>query len=122
MLVSTLAAVEPFVRSGKAKLLAGTPAKRTSRTPDVPSISEFVPGYHFAGEIGVVAPAGTPPAVVAKLSAEIQKATKHPDVIKRLNDLGAVPVGSTAEAYVESLRRSLEVFGKAVKISGLKAE
>ena len=102
--------------------MAGTPAKRTSRTPDVPSVSEFIPGYHFAGEIGVVAPAGTPPAVVAKLSAEVQKATRHPDVMKRLSDLGAVPVGSTADAYVESVRVSLEVFAKAVKVSGLKAE
>jgi tripartite-type tricarboxylate transporter receptor subunit TctC len=122
VLVSTLAAVEPYVQSGKAKLLAGTPAKRTPRTPDVPSVSEFVPGYHFAGEIGVVAPAGTPPAVVAKLSSEIQKATKHPDIVKRLNGLGAIPVGSTPEAYVESLRRSLVVFEKAVKVSGLKPE
>ena len=60
------------------------------------------------------------PALIAL--AKSKKSTKHPDVIKRLNDLGAVPVGSTAEAYVESLRRSLEVFGKAVKISGLKVE
>lgn len=122
VLVSTLAAVEPFVRAGKAKLLAGTPAKRTSRTPDVPAIAEFIAGFNFAGEIGVVAPAGTPAAIVAKLAAEIQKATRHPDVVKRLGDLGAIPVGSTPEAYAESLRGSLEVFAKAVRVSGLKPE
>ena len=122
VLVSTLAAVEPFVRAGKAKLLAGTPSARTPRTPDVPAVAESYPGFHFAGEIGVVAPTGTPPAVIAKLSGEIQKATRHPDVVRRLGELGAIAVGSTPEAYADSIRRSLDVFAKAVKASGLKPE
>ncbi len=122
VLVSTLAAVEPFVRAGKARLLAGTPSARTPRTPDVPAIAESYPGFHFAGEIGVVAPTGTPPAVIARLSAEVQKATRHPDVVRRLGELGAIAVGSTPEAYAESIRRSLDVFAKAVKASGLKPE
>ena len=122
VLVSTLAAVEPFVRAGKARLLAGTPSARTPRTPDIPAVAESYPGFHFAGEIGVVAPTGTPPAVIAKLSGEIQKAMRHPDVVRRLGELGAIAVGSTPEAYADSIRRSLDVFAKAVKASGLKPE
>ena len=122
IVVSTLAAIEPFIRSGKAKLLAGTPSNRTPRTPDIPAIAETYPGFHFAGEIGVVAPAGTPPAIISRLSQEIQKATRHPDMVKRLGELGAVAVGSTPEAYVDNIKRSLDIYARAVKASGIKAE
>lgn len=122
IVVSTLAAIEPFIRSGKARLLAGTPSNRTPRTPDIPAIAETYPGFHFAGEIGVVAPAGTPPAIISRLSQEIQKATRHPDMLKRLSELGAIAVGSTPEAYVDNIKRSLDIYARAVKASGIKAE
>jgi tripartite-type tricarboxylate transporter receptor subunit TctC len=122
IVVSTLAAIEPFIRSGKARLLAGTPSSRTPRTPDIPAIAETYPGFHFAGEIGVVAPTGTPPVIVTRLSQEIQKATKHPVMVRRLGELGAIAVGSTPEAYVESIKRSLDIYARAVKASGIRPE
>ena len=122
MLITTLAAVAPYIKAGKGKPLAVTSLGRSLQAPDVPTVSEVLPGYSFAGEIGVLAPAGTPPAVVSKLSGEIAKALKHPDVMQRLIALDAAPVGNTPEAYAENIRRNLERFEKAVKISGLKAE
>ena len=122
MLITTLAAVAPHIKSGKSKPLAVTSIQRSPLAPEVPTVSEVIPGYSFAGEIGVLAPAGTPPAIVSRLSGEIAKALKHPEVAQRLAALDAVAVGNTPEAYAENIRRNLERFAKAVKISGAKAE
>ena len=122
VLVSTLAAVEPFVRSHQARLLAGTPARRTARLPDVPAVAETVPGINFAGEIGLLAPAGTSSAIIGRLAAQVHRAVLADDVLQRLSALGAVAVGSTPEAYTQSLRASLLTFEKAVKAARLSAE
>ncbi len=122
VLVSTLAAVEPFVRSRQARLLAGTPARRTSRLPDLPAVAETVPGIDFAGEIGLLAPAGTPPSIVNRLALQVQRAVQSDDVQQRLGALGAIGVGSSPEAYSRSIRTSLGLFEKAVKAARLGAE
>jgi len=121
VVLASLPALTAHLKSGKAKLLAVTSAGRSSRTPEVPAVSEFVPGYDFNVEIGLLAPAGTPPAVLSKLSAEVAKAMKHPDTITRFAALGMEPVGGTPEHYAAVIRQSLERFGAAVKLSGAKA-
>ncbi len=122
VLVSTLAAAEPFVRSHQARLLAGTPARRTARLPDVPAVAETIPGIDFAGEIGLLAPAGTTSAIIGRLAAQVHRAVLADDVLQRLSALGAVAVGSTPEVYTQSLRASLITFEKAVKAARLSAE
>jgi tripartite-type tricarboxylate transporter receptor subunit TctC len=122
ILVSTLAAVEPFIRSHQARLLAGTPARRTSRLPDLPAVAETVPGIDFAGEIGLLAPAGTPTSVVNRLALQVQRAVQSDDVQQRLGGLGAIAVGSSPETYARSIKASLGVFEKAVKAARLSAE
>ncbi len=122
MLFTALAAVTSHIKAGKAKPLAVTSPTRSLQFPDVPTVSEFIPGYSFVGEIGVLAPAGTSAAIVSRLSTEIAKGLKHPDVVQRLTALDAVPVGNTPEAYTENIRQNLQRFAKAVKISGAKVE
>jgi tripartite-type tricarboxylate transporter receptor subunit TctC len=122
VVVSALPALGPHVRAGKVKLLAVTAPHRFYQAPEVPSVAEFLPGYDFASEIGFLAPAGTPPALVSKLSAEIVKALKHPDVQSRLAAVGSESVGTTPQAYTENIRRNLEKYSTAVRISGAKAD
>ncbi|MCX7151153.1 MAG: tripartite tricarboxylate transporter substrate-binding protein, partial [Proteobacteria bacterium] len=122
MLVTALAAVGPHVKAGKAKLIAVTSLARSPLAPEVPAVSETIPGYDCVSEIGLLAPAGTPRPVIAKLAAEVAKAVKHPDTVQRLTTLGAVPVGNTPEAYGEMMKRNLERYAKAVKDSGAKVD
>jgi tripartite-type tricarboxylate transporter receptor subunit TctC len=122
LLITGMSAVGPHVKSGKGKLVAISSARRSAETPDVPSIGEVVPGFDFSSEFGLLAPAGTPPAILAKIAGEVGKALKVPDTMQRLGPMGMEPVGSSPEAYVENIRRNLDRFGKAVKISGAKAD
>jgi tripartite-type tricarboxylate transporter receptor subunit TctC len=123
LLYSALPSIESNVKAGKVKLLVASTLKRSPEAPDVPTVAEMgVPGYDFAPSIGVLAPAGTPAAVVQKISVEIAKALKHPEVAQRYKQLGIEPVGSTPEAYAAINRASYEKYGQVVKVTGTKAE
>jgi tripartite-type tricarboxylate transporter receptor subunit TctC len=122
-LFSALPAIESHVKAGKLKLLAISTPKRSAQAPEVPTVAELgVPGYDFGPEIGVLAPAGMPPALVARMAAEIAKAVKAPDVSQRYQQLGIEPVGSTPEAYGARIRAAYERYAQVVKTSGTKAE
>ena len=122
-LFSALPAIESHVKAGKLKLLAISTQKRSAQAPDVPTVAELgVPGYDFGPEIGVLAPAGTPPALVARISAEIAKAVKAQDVSQRFLQLGIEPVGSTPEGYGAMIRAAYDRYAQVVKTSGAKAE
>ncbi|HXM83374.1 MAG TPA: tripartite tricarboxylate transporter substrate binding protein [Burkholderiales bacterium] len=123
MLFSALPAIEAHVKAGKVKLLAISVPQRSPQAPEVPTIAELgVPGFNFAPEIGLLAPAGTPTAVVLRLSAEVAKAVKTPDVAQRFQQLGIDPVGSTPEAYSAQIRNDYERYGRVVKVSGVKID
>ncbi len=122
-LFSALPAIESHVKAGKLKLLAISTPKRSAQAPDVPTVAELgVPGYDFGPEIGVLAPGGTPPALVAKISAEIAKAVMAPDVSQRFLQLGIEPAGSTPERYGMMIRAAYDRYAQVVKTSGAKAE
>ncbi len=97
-------AVVGAVQSGRVRALGVTGPKRNALLPDVPSISEAVPGYQTLGWYSVVAPIGTPEAVLAKASAEIAKAVKEPQFGEQLKGLGIDIVGST-RAQLDAFRR-----------------
>jgi tripartite-type tricarboxylate transporter receptor subunit TctC len=123
MLYSSLPSIESHLKAGKLKIVAVSTARRSPEAPDVPTIAELgVPGYNFAPEIGVLAPAGTPSAIVQKLSTELAKAARHPDTVKRFTQLGIDAVGSTPQEYAAVIRASSERYGEVVRVSGVKAE
>jgi tripartite-type tricarboxylate transporter receptor subunit TctC len=123
ILYSALPAIDAHVKAGKLKLLAISTPKRSPQAPDVPSVAELgVPGYDFAPEIGVLAPAGLPSALLARISAEIGKAVRHADVSQRFLQLGIEPVGSTPESYAARIRAAYDRYAQVVKSSGAKAE
>src|SRR5437868_11456170 len=96
----TGAAISPQVQGGKVRPLAVTTVKRSSIAPQVPTMAEAgLPGYDTSTWGGVLAPAGTPKAVVDKLNAEINKALAAPDVRERLEHAGIDPAGGTPTQF-----------------------
>jgi tripartite-type tricarboxylate transporter receptor subunit TctC len=123
MVFSALPAVEGHVKGGKVRLLALSTPQRSPQAPDVPTIAELgAPGFNFAPEIGMLAPAGTPPAIVQRLSAEVRKAVRLPEVAQRFQSLGIDPVGNSPQEYAARIRNDYERYGRVVKSSGVKVE
>ena len=107
------------IRAGKLRAIAVTTAKRASALPDVPTIAEAgVPGYDISTWYGVWAPAGTPKEIVARVSGEIAKIVRLPQVRDRLGGLGATPVGNTPEEFAAYNQSELAKWGRIVKDSG----
>lgn len=122
MVLGSLPALVSHVKAGKARLVAVSSLRRAAQTPDVPAVSEFIPGYDFTAGLGLLAPAGTPGPIVSLLATEVAKAMKHPDTVARFTSFGLDPVGSTPEAYAALIRSEVEKYAVAVKISGVKPE
>ena len=110
-------------RSGRLRALATTGAKRSPATPDLPTMIEAgLPGYEAANWFGTAVPAKTPPAIVSKLSQEIARALRLPDVGERLLSQGMEPTTSTPEEFSAYIRSEMTKWAKVVKASGAKAE
>ena len=122
--IATVTSVQGFIKDGRLVALAVGSDKRFAVLPDVPTMTEagapgdiLVPTY-FA----LLAPAGTPPAIVTQLNAEMKKALADPAVAERLAGAGLVPVGGTPEAMTQSLRQDVPKFAELVKKIGIKPE
>jgi tripartite-type tricarboxylate transporter receptor subunit TctC len=113
----------PHVKAGRLRPLGVTSTVRLDVLPDVPPVSDFLPGYQAAGWIGFGAPRGTPPAIVEKLSKEIEAAVADPQIKARLADLGgtALPTGSPAE-FGAFIAAETEKWAKVVQFAGIKPE
>ena len=121
LLISATLAVKQ-VTAGKAKALAVTSDKRLPQLPDVPTFAEAgYPDFKPQQCTGLVVPAGTPPAVVARISSEFAKALKSPEVLARLHDLNAEPVMSTQQDFTAYLKRESDTLGKLIKARGIHA-
>jgi tripartite-type tricarboxylate transporter receptor subunit TctC len=113
----------PHVKAGRLRAIAVTSAKRSPAAPDVPTIAESgVPGYEAVAWFGVLAPAGTPPAIVNKLNAEIVKVLKSPDVAQRLASQGAEPVSNTPEEFSAYIKTEMVKWAKVIKASGAQVD
>ena len=123
MYFSGIAVGLPLVKAGRARGLAVTTKRRSPLAPDMPTMDEAgVPGFETALWVGMFAPAGTPPAIVARLNTEIRKAVNAPDLRERLIAIGAVPFAGTPEELGVYLRNEIEKYGKVVRAIGLKID
>ncbi|MDX3907027.1 MAG: tripartite tricarboxylate transporter substrate binding protein [Pigmentiphaga sp.] len=122
LVVAALPSLSGFAQKGQAKILATNSLKRSSLAPDIPAVSEIIPDFNFAVTVGVLAPAGTPDAIVQKVSAEVAKAVKKPEVIKQLQGLGIEPVGGSAEEYARAIDDEARRYAVPIKAAGIKAE
>lgn len=115
----SMVAVLPQVKGGRLRALATTGTRRSSLLPDVPTVAEAgVPGYVSIAWYGVVAPGGTPKAIVDRLNAEIAKALDTPELKQRLAELGSDPVHGTPEQFGAFIKSETVRWGKVVKESG----
>ena len=123
LMFSTMPPALPHVKAGKLRALAVTSAKRSPAAPELPTVDEIaLPGFEANTWHGVVVPAGTPGAVVARLNREIVAILHLPDVIERLSGQGAEPVGSTPEEFAAYIRAETVKWARVVRESGAKAE
>ena len=122
MLFTTTISAAPHVNSGKMRALAITSARRQPGMPAVPTVGETLPGYRAEAFQGMVVPAGTPPAVVEKLSSEVARIVKLPDVAQRFALDGADAVGSAPKEFAAFLQAEMQKWSKVIKDAGIKAE
>ncbi len=117
-----LVEVLAHVKSGKLKALGITTKKRSPTLPEVPAIGEALPGYEVALWNGVLAPAKTPPEIVAKMHDAIVKALNLPEVKTRLAEQGSEPVGSSPAEFRQFIAAEVGKWKELVRISGAKVE
>jgi tripartite-type tricarboxylate transporter receptor subunit TctC len=111
------------VRAGRLRALAVTTAARSTVLPDLPTIAESgVPGYENSTWHGWLAPAGTPPAVLNRLNAELVKAARAADVIQKLAPDGGEPVGSTPQEFARHIATDMARWSRLVKEIGIRFE
>ena len=111
------------IRNNKLRPLAVTSAKRVDDLPNVPTINESgYKGFDAVTWFGLLAPAGTPKDVIARLNAEFNKALQNPELRKKLGDEGADPAGGTPEQFAALIRDEIPRWGKVVKESGAKID
>ncbi len=112
----------PHVQTGKLRALAVSTAQRAFFAPDLVPIADTVPGFDMKPWHGVMAPAGTPKAVVDKLSAEIQAYVKMPATQSKLRERGVAPVGSSAAEFAKTMNDEFEMFKKIVRDANIKPD
>lgn len=123
MMFDSISTSQVQVRAGKLKAIAVTGDKRSPLLPDVPTVKESgVPSFVVNGWYGILAPAGTPPDVVAKLSQALNKAVRDPKVAAQLTESGYEVVGTTPEAFGSHIDAELIRWKDAVQASGAKVE
>ena len=108
-----------FIKAGKLRALAVTSSARSSALPDLPTLAESgLPGFEASSWFGVLAPAHTPPAIVAKLNAAIGAWLATPEAKEKLSAQGAIPAGGPPEAFVKHIADETAKWAKVVKASG----
>ncbi len=123
LMFGALPSTLPGVKAGKLKILAISSTQRSPVLPDVPTVAEAgVPGYELTSWYGVLAPAGTPPAIVTQLNSEIVKALKTPEVNARLSGEGAEPVGNSPQQFQAFIRSEIDKYAKIVGALGIGAK
>jgi tripartite-type tricarboxylate transporter receptor subunit TctC len=123
MMFDAITTMAPNVRAGKLKALATSGKVRSTVLPEVPTLNEAgVPGYDAVIWLGIMAPAGTPKAIVDRLNAEITKAVGDPKVKAAWAEQGAVPMAMTPEEFARFLHEDIEKWARVVKISGAKPD
>jgi len=122
VMISGMASTLPHVRSGKLVGIVTTGLKRTPATPDIPTIAETFPGFESSSWFGVLAPAGTPKPIVARLNADIHKSLQDPAVAKRLANVGFEITYGTPEQFTAYIKSEIKKWAKVVKASGAKPE
>jgi tripartite-type tricarboxylate transporter receptor subunit TctC len=113
----------PHVKAGRLRALAVTTPKRAPALPDIPTFAEAgVQGVVVVNWYGMIAPAGTPKAVIERICGETIKAMQSPDMAKRLVAEGSEAVGSTPQQFTEHIRAERDLWTRVIKQAGIRGE
>ena len=122
MMMDALATMQGQIKANQVRAIGVASLKRTETAPELPAIAETIPGYSGDAWLGFMAPAGTPPAIVARLQSEMAKVLARPEFVAAYRAADAVPVASTPAAFGLYLKDEIEKWGKAIRTAGIKIE
>ena len=122
LLFDVLFSSMPFVKDNRMKVIALSSPKRAASSPEIPLIAETVPGFSAVSAIGIIGPAGMPPALLQKISADIGQVVRSAEVVSRMQQLGMEPVGSTSDQYTAQIRQDIDKWAAIVKSAGIKLD
>lgn len=122
MLVTALPTVEALIANGKVRPLAVTSARRLRTLPNVPTLGELYPGYEVASWYGLLAPAGTPDAIVQTLNGEIAKVLAQKNVQERFEALGVEVLGGSVQQFAATIKADTAKWAKVVKDAGIQLD
>lgn len=122
MMCDNLGVSLAHVRSGKLRALGVGSARRVAALPDVPALGETLPGLVAVAWFGIVAPPKTPLAIAEKISADVAETLRLPDVLKRLADISAEPVGGSPAEMAAFMRQETERWGAVIRAAGVKLD
>jgi tripartite-type tricarboxylate transporter receptor subunit TctC len=121
MFADTPSSIE-LVRAGKLRVLAVTTAERSAILPEVPTLSEFLPGFEASNWFGFAAPKNTPPDIVDKLNKEINLVLAEPEITGRLADLGAAPLTGSPADFGRFIAAEAEKWSKVIRTANIKVD
>jgi tripartite-type tricarboxylate transporter receptor subunit TctC len=120
---NTISTSLPYVKAGKLKALAVTSAKRSLLAPDLPTMAESgLPGFEVTPWYGMVAPAGTPPEVIARLNTEIVKVLRNPDTRALMEKQGIELVGSSPQEFAAYIQAETGKWSKVIRAAGIHGD
>ncbi len=122
LLFDVLFSSMPFVKDNRMKVIALSSPKRAASSPEIPLIAETVPGFSAVSAIGIIGPAGMPPVLLQKISADIGQVVRSAEVVSRMQQLGMEPVGSTSDQYTAQIRQDIDKWAAIVKSAGIKLD
>jgi tripartite-type tricarboxylate transporter receptor subunit TctC len=122
VMVASVSSSIGFVKDGRLRALAVTMTERQPALPDLPTVAEFVPGYDTSFWQGLVAPKGTPAAVVDTLNRAVNAALTDPKIKAKLDELGVIAMPGTPEDFGRLIAAETERWGKVIRTAGIKAE
>src|SRR5690606_29210184 len=120
---NNILAAKPHLVAKRLRVLAATSLKRSQAMPELPTMAESgLPGFDVTGWYALLAPAGTPTAIIGKVQADTAAALQIPEVATRLSSQGAEPVGSTSARLAEFLQAETRKWAKVVKTAGIRLD
>ena len=122
LLIDPLFSSLPHIKAGNMKPIAIMSAKRSPIAPNIPTVSEFIPGFTVESVFGAVVPSATPRDVVQKISADMAKVLQSAEVKQRMADIGLTPVGNKPEEFDAFIRTEIPKWAQVVKASGATAD
>ena len=122
LVFSTVPAAIEYIKAGKLRPLAVTTATRSKALPEVPTLSDFLPGFESSQWYGVGAPSGTPADVVIKLNKEINAGLADPQLKARITELGGEPMSMTPDDFRKHIADETAKWAKVIKFAGIKVK